>query len=799
MSLNKSPLLSSALFLTIGLVASFYFSFPFWPVFLLAFLSCALGISLSRSSASSLFLLLLLIFLGILRGGLAATRSPFCISQILHGGEAIRLIGIVQTDPFFLKGEKVSFDLRCLALKRNSEWKSVSGKLRIFALGKPAPPYGEEVMVEGIFQKPRLPGNPGAFDLAAYFKREEIDGTLSVKTYHGLSSLGKNRAGFFSRKLLSLRGKTLRRLYELLPRQEGSLFGAMILGDRSRLEGELWDLFTRTGTVHLLSISGLHVGIFATLIYFLFKLLRFRKGIAFCFTSFFLVAYGYLVGGSPPVVRSTVMILLYLLGRLLGREVFFLNILSLAYLLLLVWDPYSILDIGFQLSFLSIFFLSFAQQKMKRFLLKREKPLPLWRRPAGYFVELFTVSFGVWAGIWPVVAYHFYVVSPVGWLANCVVIPLLFPVIGVGILWFLIGPFFQALSGHLLHLEEMLLSFLMVSIRFFDKIPYGSVPLSIPGIPFLIVYYGALGVFLSRKLQHLRWKTAVALLLLGNFWSWGSLLKENSQKVEVTFLDVGHGDAIFLEFPGKRNLLIDGGDRRENFDAGRKIITPFLRKKNIRKLDAVLVTHADQDHVGGIPTLLEAFHPKYVFESGMPKESGAFRRYRDTLKKLKIEPIFLRRGERIEGYDAVSLEVLNPPDPFLRGTGKDENNNGVVLKLMHGKVRMLFTADIDEEGIKVLNRSGQNLDGDILKMPHHGSDLGSEAEPFLKAVSPQIAIISVGERETYPLPSPKTMRFLDRLGIETYQTVRSGAIQVISDGEGIRIQTYREGNKLPIY
>jgi len=715
----------------------------------------------------------------MLRSELALSEGPFHITHVIsEEPQTVRLIGTVAKND----------SLRCLAFKREGRWEPVSGRVQLFASSHSLPSYGEEIMVEGDLQKLRTPGNPGEFDLASYLKGRGIDGILKVRSHHGLLPLGENHAFFLTKRIASFREKALNEIYEFLPKKEASLFGAMVVGDRTRLEGNLWDLFTRTGTVHLLSISGLHVGVLAAIFYFLFKVCWIRRDVSFLLTLLFLTGFAWFVGGSPPVVRATIMIGLYLFGSLLGREVYPLNILSFAYLLLLLWNPFYLLEAGFQLSFLSVFFLFVTDQKLKPFF--KKYPENFLVRTGLYFLKLFLISVGVWIGIWPVIAYHFYVVSPVSWFANLFVIPLLFPIVGIGVAWLLIGQSIPMLSSGLLTSEGFLIRLLVEGTKIFDKIPFGSFHTSIPGA-FLFLYYAILGVFLLKRLKRFRWRVVVLGLALCNVWIWWTLFR--NPKLEVTFLDVGHGDAIFVQFPRKGNLLIDGGDRRDEFDAGRKFIIPFLRKKGIYRLDAVLVTHADQDHVGGIPTVLEAFRPRYLFESGFPKDNFAYRIYQETIQKLGLKPIYLSRGHKITGCPGVLLEVLHPPQPFLRGTKRDENNNGIVLKLTYGETEILFTADIQEDAIQNLIETKQSLQADILKMPHHGGDLGEEAEQFLKAVSPEVAVISVGGKEVHHLPSPKIISLLDSLHIPTYQTVQNGAIHIVSDGTDIHVDTWRGG------
>lgn len=758
--MSRTPFLFVASFLTFGTVAAFYLPSPFWIVFAFASLCCLLFfLPLFQHRVT---LALIFFSIGILRWELAILKDPFHVTSFVsETSTPLRLIGTVQKDE----------TLRLLFLKKEEKWHPVSGKLKLF-LSDPMPPYGEKVVVEGDFRPLRGPGNPGEFDFAFYSKGRGIDGVLKGKSSHG------------TEKLPSFKEKILQKIERPLPYPQGPLFGAIVAGDRTKLEGDLWDLFTRTGTVHLLSISGLHVGILVVIFYFFFKRCRLRKDIACFLTLLFLAGFSWFVGGSPPVVRASLMIGLYLFGSLLGRGASLLNILSFAYFILLVFNPFYLFEAGFQLSFLSVFFLSIANEKLTPFF--KKYPKTFLGRMKRYSFQLFLLSVGVWLGIWPIVAYHFYVVSLVSWIANLFVIPLLFPIVGFGIFWLLLGQFFPLLSEGLLVVEGFLIWTLVEGTKLFDKIPFGSFYFSPPFL-FLVFYYAILGTFLSGKFQRFKWKALLAGLLAWNVWIWSGLFK--APRLEVTFLDVGHGDAIFVQFPTRGTLLVDGGDQRDRFDAGQKILNPFLRKKGIRRLDAVLVTHADQDHVGGIPTVLEAFHPAYVFESCFPKENAAYQRYRHTLQKLHIEPICLSRGQRISGFPEISLEVLHPPRSFLRGTKRDENNNGIVLKLIYGETEILFTADIQEEAIRNLLETQQNLRADILKMPHHGGNLGAEAVPFLKAVSPEVAVISVGEK--FGLPSQKTMAELKASNVTTYETIRSGAVQLVSDGRTFRLESFR--------
>ena len=194
-----------------------------------------------------------------------------------------------------------------------------------------------------------------------------------------------------------------------------------------------------------------------------------------------------------------------------------------------------------------------------------------------------------------------------------------------------------------------------------------------------------------------------------------------------------------------------------------------------------MLTHTDGDHLGGLPSILKEFRPHTLFESGVVGSSRLYEEYRDVGAKLTLSPQILKRGDNIEGISGVTLEILHPPRPFLRGTGRDENNNGLVLKMRYGKTAFLFSADLEKDGVQSLLDSNQPLSAQILKVPHHGGRVGNLRQ-FLLAVRPEIAVISVGSAKRYSHPAPSTLEELVRFGLEVHQTVQEGAVVVESDG-----------------
>ncbi|MCK4261618.1 MBL fold metallo-hydrolase [bacterium] len=277
--------------------------------------------------------------------------------------------------------------------------------------------------------------------------------------------------------------------------------------------------------------------------------------------------------------------------------------------------------------------------------------------------------------------------------------------------------------------------------------------------------------------------TALAVLI------WGLVLHQPSHLLKVTFLDVGQGDSAFIQFPCGGNMLIDGG-QGGRYDMGKKVLTPFLRRKGVRKIDTLLLTHPHADHVGGLATVLRNFKVGLVLESGQSHTTYSYEEFLRLVEERRINYRVVKAGERIEGYEEVEIQILNPPPTLLEGTRSDLNNNSVVLKIAYRKVSLLLSADIEREAENRLLRYGQLLKSTAVKVPHQGSR-SSSTKPFLDLVDPEVAIISVGKHNPFGHPSPIVLKRYEEMGTKVYRTDRQGAVTFISDGRKFWIKTMK--------
>ena len=262
---------------------------------------------------------------------------------------------------------------------------------------------------------------------------------------------------------------------------------------------------------------------------------------------------------------------------------------------------------------------------------------------------------------------------------------------------------------------------------------------------------------------------------------WWLALGDLNQGLAITAFDVGQGDSILIQTPSGRTVLIDGGglpgQSARGYDIGREVVVPGLLARRVRKIDVLVITHPDEDHIGGLPAVIDAIPVGLVLDPMLPCESASYERVREAIERRGVKVHRATEGQRLNLGDGIQVEVLNPPDPRLRETGSDDNNNSVVLRLTYGGLSALLTGDIDRVGAARMGRLGEDLRSTFLKVPHHGS-AGAADRRFVEAVRPELAIISVGENNRFGHPSEEMLRELRRVGAKVMRTDEEGAITV---------------------
>jgi len=351
---------------------------------------------------------------------------------------------------------------------------------------------------------------------------------------------------------------------------------------------------------------------------------------------------------------------------------------------------------------------------------------------------------------------------------------------------------------------------LLKAVAFFASFPFASLFISTPTtFEIILFYFLLLSVVHFRKLNRVgttvvptpdHGRKVVRYLFLGlcvvlildlAFWNLRDHFQNN---LTLTFIDVGHGDSILLEFPKGKKMLIDGGGLYEDrFDIGKNVIAPFLWKKKIRRIDFLVLTHPDPDHLKGLNFIASHFSIGQFWENGSRTDSESFQQLEETLLREKIESLSLNENSSPQGIHGVKISFFNPPTKRPSHASLPApsllNNSSLVMMIQFKNIRVLLAGDIEKETEHRMLREGYPLKADILKIPHHGSSSSSTLY-FLERVKPSYAILSVGERNIGRLPHPEVLTRYQQLGVKIFRTDKDGAISVTSDGEKIALKTF---------
>lgn len=629
--------------------------------------------------------------------------------------------------------------------------------------------YGDIVEVRGRLEEPPGQRNPKGFNYRAYLQRRGIYNVMSVQPY-SIKKIGVGELSYIRSLIYTIKSRAEAVFDRYVGDEEGALVKTMLLGQKWLLPFEVQRDFQVTGLSHVLAISGLHVGFIAAALSSVARLLSLTKKQAFVFQVCLLCFYCAMVGAAPSVVRAAVMAALLLGGKAVGRQPDMLNNLFVAAFSILLFRPLDLFDVGFQLSFAAVIGIILFVERFESWF----KFLPRWMA-AGLSVTL-----SAQLGVWPLIAYHFNAFSAIAIIAN----PILVPLAGLIVLMafaLMVGALVIPLVGNLLGPPVKFLCFLLIKANgILAAIPWAFIRVVSPSTFFLVCYYLALWILSPEKPGWVRqpfvWCgiMAVSLLLVGIL----TPLLDNA--LEIVFLDVGQGDCIYIKTPDEKHILIDGGGRNEGytgtFDVGEDIVVPFLLKNGVGHLDLVIMSHAHDDHIGGLVAVLENIPVRAFMEYPPGEETDNYIRLKELMSRKGIKNIHAYCGLSYRVGRDVRLEVVYP---CIEGGqpqwlfDKGDNNRSLVILLRYGDATVLFTGDIEADVEKHLSK-GWNLPIDILKVAHHGSNTSSTDE-WLEAVRPQLAVIQVG-RNAFGHPSPQVLQRLEDRGIKVLRNDRHGAV-----------------------
>ncbi|GGA36722.1 ComE operon protein 3 [Kroppenstedtia guangzhouensis] len=648
---------------------------------------------------------------------------------------------------------------------------------------------GTEIVTTAKLTRPDPPRNPGAFDYRGYLRRQGIHllGEGNLRDVRILSETFSIR-----RQLDRLRDRLEERLDRLYPSDHAGLMKGMLLGDREAVPFETEENFRSLGLVHLLAISGLHVGVFVGCLYGILTWVGVTREKTAFICLLFLPFYAMLTGAGAPVIRAAVMAGMGLVAVILNRWKDSLSFLGLAALVMLWWNPYQLMEAGFQLSFMVTGALLVATGPLSRRI-----PTP-WPR----FNQLMAVTLIAQMASFPLLIYHFHEFSLLSFAVNGIVVPVMTAlVIPLGMLSLVMGLFHVTLGFWPAWISSKLLSGVQYLLSFPASWTGFRIPWAPPSGMWMAGYTGSVLYLLwawsgggLRRARHggLSWMIAIVVVIASLPGSVGG-----DRELRITFIDVGQGDATLIETPGGRVILVDGGGtlpwqkepwqkRRKEFEVGRDVLVPYLKYRGIRRVDWMVMTHGDADHIGGLRAVVEELTVVRVLRNPLPPGTGLEGELMGTLFRRGIPVTVSKPGTWWEPEPGIRLQVLHPPvaDPKPRS----DNEASVVLLLTAFGHSVLLPADLEESGEQEILERWQLPRIDFLKVGHHGSRT-STGEKWLETLRPREAIISVGRGNRFGHPAPEVVDRLKVRGIRLWRTDQHGAIILRIRPQGVKVES----------
>ena len=745
-----------------------------------------------------------------------------------EGREIVILAGCV-VEPPAISGERERFLLELAPQAR--------AQVTLYTKeGESLPPlrYGQNIELDARVRKSHNYGNPGAFDYAHFLARQDIYWTASGNA-DTVRILAGHCGSLFRKAAMDLRAAVLRRTEQLYHGDDylTGMMQAMLMGQSFQLQKIWTEQYRNTGTFHVIVISGTHVAILAAFFLFLLRLCFVPRNLAMLLTAAAAWLYAITSGFGAPCVRCAAGLTLYMAGSYFYRQRRALNLLAAVALCFLVFDPDQLFESSFQLSFLAVAFLAIfatplveatsgpllrglaglddtgrdlhlpprvAQFRIEMRLLVQTLRVTLHlparaatvavtlpARVLLFFYEIAVISAVIQLGLALPMVVYFHRLGLSGLSANAFAIPLMGLAVPTGFLAVFTGwKWVAAIGGWLMRLSRTIVGWHAAHEPNW-RIPTPPVWLGIALSVALLAFAMARG----------RWWRAAAGAAVAVFLTllvWHPFPPEfYPGQLEMSVIDVGQGDSILVVFPDGERLLVDGGgipafghQTRPQLDTGEDVVAPYLWDRGMRSVDIVALSHAHEDHIGGLPALVADFHPRELWTGATP-ESPEWSHLRDQAARVHVKVVPLEAPTHF-AFGRAAIEVLAPFADYVPND-IPRNDDSLVLRIRYGSRSFLLTGDVERPIEYRMLAENEIQPADVLKVAHHGSHTSS-TEAFLSAVHPAFAIISVGLDNSYGHPNRDVLERLGEQNTEVWRTDENGLVSVRTDGQHLTVESH---------
>ena len=654
--------------------------------------------------------------------------------------------------------------------------------------------YGDIIEVKGKYEEPESRRNYKGFDYKLYLKTKNILGTLKSTNIKKVSLKIENPIEYIESKSIKLSENLKQKANNILPQEIASIFIGIILGDRTEIPEEAIENFRNANMSHILAVSGMHMSYLILLATQIIGKLIGKKQ-SYYISIILIIEYMFLTGFSASIIRAGIMGIILISSKIFYKNNDVLTNIAISALIILLKNPYTILDLSFQFSYGGtigiILFQKFISKNFLEKIIKSKK-----------IIEIISVTISAQIIILPISIIQFNKLNIYFILTNLIIGFIIGPVMACGFI-FLITLIINVKTAQIFSIILQIAIKALILTSQIAKLPYSNIYLPTPNFIQIIIYFLSIHIFMfiyyiyntKNKTQTVkRFRNIISMIKFYLKYRMKPKTKSRTKIIsiiiialimvmqiipkdlKVYFVDVNQGDSTFIVTPKGKTILIDGGGSSYT-NVGKNTLLPYILDRGYTKIDIVIISHMDLDHCDGIIYLMDKIKIKTIIIGKQYEESDNYKRFVKLAKEKRIEVKIVEAGENINIERNVNLDILWP-DSKNKISENAINNNSLVFKLKYKKYSILFTGDIEEIAEKaILERYRNMLQSTILKVAHHGSKTSTTAE-FLKAVKPRYALIGVGKNNKFGHPSENTIKKLKEMKVKIFRTDELGEITI---------------------
>ena len=619
--------------------------------------------------------------------------------------------------------------------------------------------------------------NPHDFDYGGWLHSQQI-------VAHGeIKELIEKRDTQTVFSWTNLRGYVQKNIDALFDTQTAPMAKALFLGYKEEISEDTRQNFSRSGLSHIMAVSGLHVGFIVAPIWFIIPFLwtkRWGKWAGLILLTVLLFGYSGLTGFSASVSRASLMAWLLTYGKLFNKVRNSVNLTAGAAIILLIINPYQLFDVGFQLSFGAVFTILLLMPEAQRMI-----PIRYRFGKTGAFATIMIISVVVQAGLFPILTYYFGEFSIAGPIANAFVIPIMTITVPAGLVMSLLPASLNPIIAYTVIPVEWSLVWIEFVAQKIGGNEWSYFSISNESL-LIFLLWGMVILFLgSIRIPEMRWKLLITVLVVINLFLVEQITQKSQQNpLRITFLDVGQGDAIHIQTPRDRHILVDVGRWSPGYDSGSRTIIPYLKHNGVDRIDAIILSHPHADHVGGTVSVLKEFDVSVIYQSSYEYESQLYSNYMKTADDLGVPVKNVFSGEVLKIDENLRFYVLGPM--VKEAKPSSPNNYSVAVKVVYGDRSVLLTGDAEKgQETELANIYGDFLKSNLYKMGHHGSRTSS-TETFLNEVNPEISVASLAFRNRFRHPNLDAVTRTSNYSKENYYTSLEGAVVIETNGKDLQ-------------